>query len=310
MTPDTRILAIARDQHAVFTRQQALDVGFTTRMIDGRLALGLWERAHVDVYRVAGAPATAESRMLAACLSTGADAAASHRAAAWLWDMNGPFAGWVEISMPRERATELIGVVTHKSSDLVPDDVTVRRGIAVTKPARTLVDLGAVCSRRLVDQAIDSALAKKLTTLDGLYWMLARVARKGRSGAGVLRRCLEWRFGVPESVLEGLYLQIVRDFDLPVPIVQYEIRVNGRDRRIDAAHPACNLAVELDGAEKRMSPAALQDDLTRQNDLVDAGFTVLRFTFGDLTLRRAEVAHRVRTMHARLSPVLGRVAHA
>lgn len=158
----------------------------------------------------------------------------------------------------------------------------------------------------MVDQAVDAALARRLVTMEGLWWALVRVARKGRSGVGVLRACLEWRFGVPDSVLEGLFLRLVRDHDLPQPVVQYEVTVNGRARRIDAAYPDRMLAIELDGAATHASPEALQRDLARQNELSALGFAFLRFTFSDLTQRKVETARQVRELYARL-PVLEQV---
>ena len=308
MSPDQRIVALAAQQHAVFTYRQAREAGLSDRMIEGRLRLGIWERVHHVVYRIAGAPTTHEQRILAACLSTGHDAVASHRSAAYLWELDNDFRGAVEITMPRARSTDFPDVVTHRSSDLIPEHVTVRHGVPVTKPARTLVDLGAVTPRWVVDRAIDVALARRLITIDGLWWMLAKVARRGRSGAGVLRECLEWRFGVPESVLEGLFLRIVHDFDLPEPIVQYEVNTPGGDYRIDAAYPDRLLAVELDGAQARMSPDALHYDNARQNELVDMGWQFLRFGFPHLTTGRADTARRVRRLHAAL-PVLEQVSH-
>lgn len=309
VTPDARIAAIASRQHSVFTRAQAIGVGLTPRMIQGRVDLGIWQRLHHRLYRIAGSQDTFEQGLVAACLSSGPDTVASHRSAAQVWGLPLPVRDVVEVSVPRGRAPQLIGVVAHRTSDLSDDDVITRHRVPVTKPARTLVDLGAVCPPRVVDRAIDGALAARLIGLEALWWMLARVARKGRSGAGVLRQCLEWRFGVPESVLEGLFLSLVRDFALPPPVVQYRVMVDGRERRIDAAYPDRRLAIELDGAQHRMSPAALQADLRRQNALTALGFTFLRFTFDDLTLRRSGVARQVREVHAAL-PVLERVSNA
>ena len=300
MTTDHVLAEIQRNQHGLVERSQAVAEGVTHEMIRSRLLDGSMERVFPRVYKSAGSPETWEQRLLGACLSSGPGAVASHRSAAQLWGLRLPFRDELEITIPRRKAPRLTSVTIHCSGDLDEDDIVVRHGIPATKPARTLVDLGAVCPRWIVDGAIDSALATKLVTLEGLWWMLARVSRKGRSGAGVLRRCLEWRFGVPDSVLEGLFLQIVRDYGLPEPVVQYPITVNGRSYRVDAAYPDCMLALELDGAERRMSPQALHEDLTRQNDLIEAGMTPLRFTWVHLTQQQPAVAGKVHGMLERL----------
>ncbi len=299
---DASLARVQRAQHGLASMSQARELNLSRKMLRIRVASGRLDLPQPKVFRATGSPRTWEQKVLAACMSLGNDAVASHRSAAALWDLDGP-RDVVEVALPRGKAQRRAGVVVHRTSDLLRKDVTVRDGIPVTKLARTLVDLGAVVPRWQVDAAIDVALARRLVTLEGLWWMLARVARCGRNGAGVLRACLDWRFGVPDSVLEGLFLRLVRDFDLPKPEVQFEVIVDGKRRRIDAAYPDRCLAIELDGAQKRMSPDALQADLERQNALVDNDWTFLRFTFSDLTANRRDTAARVHRMHDRL-PIL------
>lgn len=293
MIDERELSRTARRQHGLLTLAQVVEAGGTRKAVSVRLAAGRWERVHPRVYRVAGAPETWEQRVLAACLSAGPDAVASHRAAARLWALPVPD-DTIDITMPRLRAVELSGIVTHRSNDLRRSDVTVRKGIPVTKPARTLVDLGAVEPRWVVEGAVDAAVSRQLTSIDGLWWMLARVAKPGRSGCGVLRHCLEWRWGTPQSVLEGLFMRLVRDAGLPKPELQYEVVVNGRRRKIDAAFVDAMVAVELDGAETHATAKALTDDLRRQNDLVDAGWNPLRFGWADLASGKARTAALVR----------------
>lgn len=143
------------------------------------------------VDRVAGAPVTWEQHVLAAVLSAGRAAAASHRAAGRIWRIH-PGDAPVEIVVPRGRSARLHhGVVVHHTTDDIP---TVRRqAIPTTTPMRTTVDLGAVERHRAVEDALDRALADKLCTLPAVEWELARVARPGRRGAGVLHRVLDAR---------------------------------------------------------------------------------------------------------------------
>lgn len=298
-----QVVRRAARQHGLIDWSQALAAGMTRTAIETCLAKGVFERVCSRVYRIAGSPPTWRQQVMAAVLSAGPDAAASHRAAVRIWGLDAPVPRVAEITMPRTRAVELVGVTTHRTGDLVAADVTTRDGIPVTTVPRTLVDLGAVSPRWVVDRCIDAALARRLVALEDLWRILRRVSRRGRRGAGVLRACLEWRFGVPDSVLEGLFLEIVRDFGLPEPVVQYEVQVNGRLRKIDAAYPERSLAIELDGAKKRMSPESLQADDSRQNDLVEARFTPLRFTWTDLTSGRELVARKVLTMYHRLPVV-------
>jgi len=287
-------------QHGLVERSQALALGATPDLIHGGLKQGLAEVLFPRVYRALGAPRTWRQTLLGACLSAGPDAVVSHRAAVGLHGFAGVRPGALEITIGRRKAPHLAGVTVHCSADLIPQDVVEVDGLPVTTPDRTLVDLGASAPRWVVEEVMLAALASKRVTLASLWRMLARVSRQGRSGAGVLRTVLEARSSVPDSVLEGLFLTLVDRFDLPAPVIQYPVEVGGRRCRIDAAYPDRMLAIELDGAGTHASPAALQRDLVRQNQLVEAGFTVLRFTFTDLTNRRASVVRQVREMYERL----------
>jgi very-short-patch-repair endonuclease len=64
--------------------------------------------------------------------------------------------------------------------------------------------------------------------------------------------------------------------------------------RLALAWPSRKLAVEADGREPHDAPDALYRDRSRQNDLVLAGWTVLRFTWSDVRHRPAWVVAQVR----------------
>jgi very-short-patch-repair endonuclease len=172
----------------------------------------------------------------------------------------------------------------------------VRFGIPVTNPLRTLLDLGAVLPAWMVNDAIDSALAKRLVTLPGLETTVLAHGKKGRRGVGVLRKLVNERCDSnPDSVLESRMMRLCRAHDLPLPRFQYVIR-HGKAfvAKVDFAYPEIKLAIELDGYEKHSSFDAFQHDRTRQNDLVELGWTVLRFTWNDVVDRPEKVATRIR----------------
>jgi very-short-patch-repair endonuclease len=98
-----------------------------------------------------------------------------------------------------------------------------------------------------------------------------------------------------ESELETRFLQIVRRARLPAPQRQVQV---GR-RRLDFAWPSWRLAVELDGMAHHTGRLARQRDNTRQNELVLLQWTVLRFTWADVTQRPQQVvADLVRVLAA------------
>jgi hypothetical protein len=68
--------------------------------------------------------------------------------------------------------------------------------------------------------------------------------------------------------------------------------------RRDIVFRCARLVVELDGWAHHVTPDRFQRDRQRQNRLVSAGWTVLRFTWRDLTERPEYVVATVRAMLA------------
>jgi len=149
-----------------------------------------------------------------------------------------------------------------------------------------------------VERALDAALVRHLVTLHELRAALVLLGRKGRRGAGVLRRLLDDRSDAAvrsESVLEVRMWRLCRDHGLPELVGQHEVR-NGRRfvGRVDFAFPGVRLAIEVDGYEHHASLSAFRHDRARQNELVAAGWTVLRFTWHDVTRQPEQVATSIR----------------
>ncbi|HVM39311.1 MAG TPA: type IV toxin-antitoxin system AbiEi family antitoxin domain-containing protein [Acidimicrobiia bacterium] len=306
---ERRVSESARRQHGLVTRGQARHEGWSDEAVDVRIESGRLETLQRGVYRVGGAPSSFEQRCMAACLAAGGGAVVSHRAAAQLWDLDGVERGVVEIAVPRTtQDSRRPGVVSHRSTDLRPDHVTTHHGIPITNPLRTIVDLGAVSPWWTVERALDDALGRKLVTLPAVVKVLRDVARPGRRGSGVLRQVLERQGPDPHGTrIEKLLWRIHLDHGLPRPQMQFTVRdAAGRFvARVDAAHPAARVLVEVDGFEKRASIEAFQHDRTRQNRLVELGWTVLRFTKADLVQRPEHVAGTI--MRALKASALGGV---
>ena len=92
--------------------------------------------------------------------------------------------------------------------------MTIRHGIPVTTPARTILDLAAVVSRRELERAMDEAAYLRLD-LSGL------APRPGRRGGAVITRVLaEHRAGTTRtrSKMEERMLALCRRFELPAPL--------------------------------------------------------------------------------------------
>ncbi len=283
--------ALAASQHGLLTRAQALSAGLTEGDVRARLGSGRWASVHRSVYRICGAPLTEVQMLLAAVLAAGAGATASHRAAAWLWGLQDELC--VEVTVPPNRSPKLGAVAVHRPH-LEPQAISCRRGVPVTNPLRTLLDLAAVPDDQRVEQALDRGLARRLFNLAAVEAELARHGGRGRRGTARLRLCLAQRGAGPErppSMLESRMQRLLLAARLPAP--RREHRVLGGRYRLDFAWPEAGLAVEVDGYSSHSSLVAFQEDRTRQNALVAAGWTVLRFTWKDLWEQPAAVTHRL-----------------
>jgi very-short-patch-repair endonuclease len=295
------LVDLASVQHGLVTRSQAVDLGFSDSSIHKRCLSGGLDALHPGVYIVGGAPDTWHQRMLGACMAAGGLAVASHRSAARIWGLLGDNGG-LELTVCRPRAPRPRGVVWHRSRDLVPRHTTVREGIPVTNPMRTLVDLGAVVKPWVVEDALDRGLSTRLVSMSAVEWMLHDVARPGRRGCGVLRKVLDERAlgqAPPDGLLEPRMARLLRDHGLPPATFQHDIP--GTRFRVDFAYPEARLAIEVDGYDPHGTRKAFDADRERQNTLVLLGWTVLRFTWPQVVRRPGQVANQVRSALGALS---------
>jgi very-short-patch-repair endonuclease len=82
----------------------------------------------------------------------------------------------------------------------------------------------------------------------------------------------------PDSGLEMRFARAIVGGGLPEPVQQHRVAVGDRRYCIDLAYPDLKIAIEVDGWEYHSSRSAFDDDRSRANDLVVAGWQVLRFT--------------------------------
>ena len=291
-TVDVQLNRLAAGQYSLAHRKQALDLGMTSRQLHDRLESGLLVPVHQGVYRLAGAARSSEQALLAACMAAGRGAVASHRSAAALWALRGVEADTPEIAFPGTRRPELRGVLVHRTDRLDPIDVSRRRRIPVTTPARTLLDLGAVVPALVVESALEDALMRGLVTFALLTATLERLGGPGRNGAGVLRALVEERdpaTAPTQSVLEDRLFQLLRRAGLPEPVRQYQVA----GVLLDGAYPDLRLGLEADSRIWHGGRLDVQRNSDKANRLLAHGWGVLHFTWFDLTRRHGYVVESV-----------------
>jgi very-short-patch-repair endonuclease len=201
----------------------------------------------------------------------------------------------VELSTPKKRRRS--GITVHRSAVHDCDRAWVS-SIPATNVTRTLLDLGTVTSKDIVEMALDDALRRRLTSLSRLTSRLDELGGKGRRGTGVLRRLLAERdpnLPPAESVLEARLIRLLRRAHLPEPSRQFEVREQGRLlARVDLAYPDFLLAIEADGYRYHSGRAAWQGDLERRNRLTSRGWRVIHVTWADITSGGKEIVADIR----------------
>ena len=290
---------VAAARHGVITRHDLRALGMHDAAISRAAVGGFIVRQMAGTYVIPGLED--DLTALQAALTAYPEAVASRRAAGYLWRL-----GWddviPDILVPAGCEPRLGR--PHRSGDLQPFDVTEVRGLRTTNATRTLCDLGEVCDDAEVERALEAALRQGLASVHRLRWRCAQMRKPGRRGPKVLWEILERRSDdcPTESDLETLYLQCLRDHDVPLPVRQHRVVHKGRFLgRLDYAWPDVKVFAELDGWEFHRSRDAFERDRARQNDMVAAGWSPLRFTWRDVNDRPAETAARTLTALARVS---------
>ncbi len=163
-----------------------------------------------------------------------------------------------------------------------------RHGFPSTGAFRTLVDCADVVAQPLLDDLVDRALAGRVITLARLRAELAPTAGGSRrAGRQALRAslCSRGYVGGPTpSALESRMARLLAGLGIPQPAAEVRWFAGQHDReyRLDFAWAWCRLAVEVDGYSWHAAPGRMANDQRRRNAMVQAGWTLLVYTWRDV----------------------------
>lgn len=206
---------------------------------------------------------------MAAVLACGSGAALSHRAGAALLGLLPPAPGPIDVTIPGSGGRpQRKGIRIHRSRNLTRAQITRRRGIPVTAPARTIADLRRVLPGEQVRQAVRQCEVLGLPT--GLESIVDHT----------------------RSELEHRFLAICRRHRLPMPKVNVPIG----SYVVDFLWPNHALIAETDGYRFHRGALAFEQDRARDVELRMLGYDVVRFTFRQVAEDQARVAAALRTL--------------
>ncbi len=264
---------LAARQYGVVARSQLVALGMPPAAIDSWVERKRLYVVHRSVYAVGHRALSGRGRLMAAVLACGPDAVASHRTAAWLWELMPDRRSVIDVTVPtRRRARPNIAVHT---SPLEQADRGTIDGIPVTSLPRTLLDVAEIVVPRQLARAVEEAERRQVLDLVAIEQMMSRGRR--RRGLGRLRAAVAPYKPPPftRSELERRFTELIHEAGLPLP--SQNVYLHGYE--VDAVWEDQRLIVELDGYEYHHTRAAFERDRQRDAMLRAEGWTVLRFTW-------------------------------
>jgi hypothetical protein len=278
---DAEIQKIAIRQHGAISWEQVQQLGMCRGQVWRRVRSGEWVRALRDVWRLSWAESTWMQKVWCASLRGGSEALISHQSAAWLWELDGVRLETVDLSAPYRLESSAAWFAPHRVA-LIPRQMRrTRRGIALTSPSRTLVDLAGVLERGALQQLMEQAFRRKIVSAAELRRVLQLVPARGKAGTGTVASMLEagiWHEEA-QSELERQAMRLFREFGLPRPEREFPvIEQNRRLAVVDFAWPRAKVIVEAEGFQFHSGRQAWESDIARYNSLALRGWTVLRLT--------------------------------
>lgn len=162
---------------------------------------------------------------------------------------------------------------------LAPERIVTVGGLRCTDGTQTLIDLARPLDDLRWEQALESALRKRLTTVEEVGAANRRVMALRPEGAPPT-----------ESLLETLFVQLCRTVPgLPEPVRQ--LWVDEARARLDIAWPELGLFAELDGEHHKDQPVY---DARRETAVVAAtGWLCARFTWTEVVRIPRSTARRL-----------------
>jgi len=277
--PERRIAIIGSRQHGVVSLRQLEEAGLNRSGVARCVKAGRLHRIHRGVYTVGHLGISQHGRWMAAALASGDGAVVSHRSAAELWDLLKPLGGLVDVSIRGYQGrARRAGIRLHRRAALSAADVTRRRGIPVTRPSQTIVDLRGVVPAAEVRRAIRQAEVLGLPLDEDIPRDRTR------------------------SDLERDFLRICRRYRLPMP----EVNVEVGEYEADFVWRDLGFVVETDGYRYHRGQQAFREDRRRDLELLSLGFDVQRLSDEQIDEEPERVASILRKVLASRPHRVGR----
>ena len=236
---------------------------------------------------------TVEAWVRSAALWAGDRATVSGVAAAWWHGLWSDPTSIVEVTIPKRRRVRALAGMRIRRRDLDWRDRLNTRHLWVTELALTVLEAAVELGERgpaLLDRALQRRV--QFSTLHRAH--CRNFGRRGSKTAGALLVAAADRAA---SQAERLTIGLLRSAGLTGWVRGHWF--GGYE--LDFAFPEQRIAIEVDGWAWHVDVEQFRRDRRKQNELVLAGWTVLRFSWHDLTQRPTAVVAEIRAALASLS---------
>ncbi len=279
---DHALANVAARQLGIVTSRQLRRIGVdrhaARRLIGSRRLV----QVHPRVYACGVAPLSFEQRLMAASAAGGGDfGVVSHRAASYL-DRLPAGAEIVEITHRRWRRSKNDTIIVHESKHLTERDVMERGPLLVTKPARTILDLGLLVAEgdleaASLERTIEDAIRRNLVSPESILRACeshgAPIRRGVRHVEDALRR-YEPATRRSESTAELELLAILRNAGFAEVVAQHRVDLErGRHLRLDTYLPKLRVAPEFDSYKYHGGRHSYMAGAERTLRLAEVGIT-------------------------------------
>ena len=273
---DVHLARLAAEQADVVAAWQLMARGWTRKGIRHHARTAGWHLVHPGVYALTQAALTQVQRWMAAAL-TAPDTYLSDRSAANCWGVHIGAAALETVTRVGSGGPRRLGGVLVKRSNRLAGDTTVRNGVPITTPARTLIDIAPALPRRAVGRAFREAMRLKLLTTGDLAAALGR--HRGRRGTRVLWHLSDRYSSLPysrtRSNAEARALEVLHDAGVEPP----KVNVHAAGEEADLVWRGPRVIIEIDGPQFHQFR---DEDMRKQGLWEAAGYKVRRISSGDV----------------------------
>jgi very-short-patch-repair endonuclease len=294
---------LAKRQDGLLTRQQVLAGDVGAAEIEGHLRRGRWQRVLPQIYAIGSDPLDQRRMVRATYLWGGPDSVVIGESALW-WQrrLPAPPNGPVEVAIPHMRsARSPAGVLVRRQTIAAEHRLHYDR-VQVARIAHVI----ATQLFRTGTELLDQALRSRWVTLDQV--VAVQRTRLGARHSARAGRILQDAATAAHSPAERLLHRLLRSAGITGWQANADLTIEGSSICPDVRFDTLRLLIEVDGFAFHTDHGAFENDRRRQNALVLAGWTVLRFTWRQLTDEPQRVIAEIRRAieRARVQPPVRR----